>query len=75
MTDFHWSVDSIRAFILHGIEEFGVDRCMFASNFPVDSVMSDYNTLFNAFKEVVADFSDSEKQRLFHDNAERTYRI
>jgi predicted TIM-barrel fold metal-dependent hydrolase len=75
MTDFHWSVDSIRAFILHGIEEFGVDRCMFASNFPVDSVMSDYNTLFNAFKEVVADFSNSEKQKLFHDNAERTYRI
>ncbi|MBH64502.1 MAG: hypothetical protein CL569_19050 [Alphaproteobacteria bacterium] len=75
MTDFHWSVNSIRPFILHGIEAFGVDRCMFASNFPVDSVMSDYDTLFNAFKEVVADFSDSDKQKLFHDNAERTYRI
>jgi len=37
--------------------------------------MSDYDTLFNAFKEVVADFSDSDKQKLFHDNAERTYRI
>ncbi len=75
MTDFHWSVDSIRTFILDGIEVFGVDRCMFASNFPVDSVMSDYDTLFGAFKSVVEDFSDSEKRKLFHDNAARTYRI
>lgn len=75
MTDFHWSVDSIRTFILDGIEIFGVDRCMFGSNFPVDSVMSDYDTLFDAFKAVVEDFSDSEKRKLFHDNAARTYRI
>lgn len=75
MTDFYWSVDSIRTFILDGIEIFGVDRCMFASNFPVDSVMSSYDTLFDAFKDVVEDFSDAEKQKLFHDNAERVYRI
>ena len=75
MTDFHWSVDSIRPFILDGIEIFGVDRCMFGSNFPVDGVMSDYDTLFDAFRTVVEDFSDSEKRKLFHDNAARTYRI
>ena len=75
MTDFYWSVDSIRGFILDGIEYFGIDRSMFASNFPVDSVMSDYDTLYNAFKEVVKDFSDDEKQKLFHDNAERVYRL
>ena len=75
MTDFYWSVDSIRTFILDGIEIFGVDRCMFASNFPVDSVMSSYDSLFDAFKDVVEDFSDAEKQKLFHDNAERVYRI
>ena len=75
MTDFYWSADSIRTFILDGIEIFGVDRCMFASNFPVDSVMSSYDTLFDAFKNVVEDLSDAEKQKLFHDNAERVYRI
>ena len=75
MTDFYWSVDSIRTFILDGVEIFGVDRCMFASNFPVDSVMSDYDTLFDAFKLVVEDFSESEKRKLFYDNAARTYRI
>jgi len=75
MTDFYWSVESIRTFILDGIEIFGVDRCMFASNFPVDSVMSSYDTLFDAFKDVVKDFSDAEKQKLFHDNAGRVYRI
>ena len=48
---------------------------MFASNFPVDSVMSDYDTLFDAFKLIVEDFSESEKRKLFYDNAARTYRI
>jgi predicted TIM-barrel fold metal-dependent hydrolase len=75
MTDLHWSVDSIRPLILDGIELFGVDRCMFASNFPVDKVMSDYDTLFNAFKSVVSDFSAADRQKLFHDNAERIYRL
>ena len=75
VTDFYWSVDSIRGFIIDGIEIFGIDRSMFASNFPVDSVMSDYDTLYNAFKEVVKDFSDNEKRKLFHDNAKCTYRI
>ena len=75
MTDFYWSVDSIRTFILDGIEFFSVDRCMFASNFPVDSVMSDYDTLFDAFKLIVEDLSESEKRKLFYDNAARIYRI
>ena len=50
MTDFYWSVDSIRGFIIDGIEIFGIDRSMFASNFPVDSVMSDYDTLLQCLQ-------------------------
>lgn len=54
---------------------FGVDRCMFASNFPVDKLLSDYDRLYNAFREIVKDFSTAEKQKLFNANAERFYRI
>jgi predicted TIM-barrel fold metal-dependent hydrolase len=57
------------------IEQFGVDRCMFESNFPVDSVSFGYPVVWNAFKRITADASKSEKAALFHDTATRVYRI
>jgi predicted TIM-barrel fold metal-dependent hydrolase len=75
MGDWKWTVDSIRPFVLHAIEAFGVERCMFASNFPVDKLFSSYDDVFNAFKEITRDFSAQERAALFHDNAERVYRL
>ncbi len=75
MMDRNWTADSIRPLVLETIDIFGVDRCMFASNFPVDSLMSDYGTLWNAFDEITAGFSEGERRRLFHDNAQRYYRL
>ena len=62
-------------YYLHVIEQFGVERCMFESNFPVDKASYSYNVMWNSFKRIVADFSDSEKAALFHDTATRAYRI
>ena len=67
--------DAYRPFILHCINCFGVDRCMFASNFPMDKVSSGYTQLFNAFKLIVADYSDEDKKKLFCDNAKRVYKL
>ena len=57
------------------IEQFGPDRCMFESNVPPDKVSSSYNVLFNAFKRLSKDYSDSERASLFHDTATKVYRI
>ena len=62
-------------YYLHVIEQFGVERCMFESNFPVDKASYSYNVMWNSFKRIVADFSDSEKAALFHDTATKAYRI
>jgi predicted TIM-barrel fold metal-dependent hydrolase len=59
----------------HAIDCFGVDRCMFESNFPVDKQSCSYAVLWNAFKKMVADASESEKSALFHDTATRVYRL
>ena len=75
MTDPKWSTDSIRPFVLETIDIFGAERCMFASNFPVDSLFSSYDTLFDAYRAIVSDFSAAEQAMLFHDNAERYYRL
>jgi predicted TIM-barrel fold metal-dependent hydrolase len=59
----------------HAIDCFGVERCMFESNFPVDRQSCSYHVLWNAFKKLVADASPTEKQWLFHDAAAKAYRL
>jgi predicted TIM-barrel fold metal-dependent hydrolase len=62
-------------YVLHAIECFGAQRCMFESNFPVDKVSCSYLVLWNSFKRLAAGASPSEKAALFHDTAVRTYRL
>lgn len=57
------------------IEQFGPDRCMFESNFPVDKVSYSYTVVYNAFKRLSQGYSAAERATLFHDTAVRVYRI
>ena len=59
----------------HAIDCFGPQRCMFESNFPVDKASCSYAVLWNAFKKLVADASETEKSWLFHDAAAAAYRL
>lgn len=75
MIDHAWTIDSIRPWVEGCIEAFGVDRCMFGTNWPVDSLFSDYATLVNAYREIVAGYAADEQDAMFRRNAERFYRI
>ena len=75
MGDHNWTVESIRPYVLSCIEAFGVPRSIFATNWPVDSLFSSYDTLIDAYTEIVSDFSDDEKMDLFARNTEALYRI
>ena len=66
----NWTAEDIRPFVLDTIEIVGIDRCMFASNFPVDSLFSDYATVWRAYDEITSDFSESDRAKLFRENAE-----
>ncbi|WP_288903630.1 amidohydrolase family protein [uncultured Sneathiella sp.] len=68
-------MEATRRFYEHVIEQFGPKRCMFESNFPVDKVSCSYNVLWNSFKRLTANYSDTEKADLFHDTANRVYRL
>lgn len=65
--------DVQRPYYLHAIETLGPNRCMFESNFPVEKVSVSYHVLWNAFKKIVADFSEDEKDDLFRGSATRAY--
>lgn len=60
-------------YVMGCIEAFGVERCMFESNFPVDKGMYGYGVLWNTFKRLTRDFSGSERVALFSGVATRTY--
>jgi L-fuconolactonase len=57
------------------IELFGVQRCMFESNFPVDKTAASYDTIWNAFKRITAGASADQKAALYSGTARKVYRI
>ena len=61
--------------MLTSIETFGVDRCFFGSNWPVDWLWSTYDELIDAYTEIISSFSRDEQVRLFSGTAEGIYRI
>ncbi|MGA2836232.1 MAG: amidohydrolase family protein [Acidimicrobiales bacterium] len=67
-------VDAFAPWIEYAIEAFGVDRCMFASNFPVDSMYGTFDELYTVFSEVTAGLDAGSRAKLFAGNAERVYR-
>lgn len=75
MVDRAWTVDGIRPFVLTAIELFGVDRAMFASNFPVDKIHGAFSAHYGAYDTITEEFSDDERARLFGATARNIYRL
>jgi predicted TIM-barrel fold metal-dependent hydrolase len=67
--------EAFRPWIEHAIEAFGPDRCMFASNFPVDGIHGTLDDLWSTCATLAADLDDATRDQLFAGTAERTYRI
>ena len=75
MFDPQWTIDSTRVFVEKTIQIFGIERCMFASNFPVDKIFNTFDNYWESFKEITKDYSENDKKLLFSSNAEKYYRI
>jgi len=75
MCDNHWTVESIRPWVMTCIETFGVERSFFGSNWPVDRLYSSYPDVLDAYAEIIKGFSRAEQEALFFANAERIFRI
>jgi predicted TIM-barrel fold metal-dependent hydrolase len=67
--------ETLGPYYRHCIEEFGPDRCMFESNFPVDKASCSYTVLWNCFKRLSREFGEGERAALLHDTAVRAYRL
>ena len=70
-------IELLYPYYCHCIDAFGIERCMFESNFPVDRECISYRSLWNLFKRIAEKFgaSDGDKQDLFSGTASRAYRL
>ena len=70
-----WTEELIRPYVLEAIDIFGIDRCMFASNFPTDGAFSTMRAVWEAFFSIAKVFTPEERDKLFAANAIRHYRL
>jgi predicted TIM-barrel fold metal-dependent hydrolase len=67
-----WRASDNKAVVEELLSSFGADRCMFASNFPVDSLVATYGTIVEGFRELVP---KPAHHKFFWENAHRIYRL
>ncbi len=68
-------IDERGGYFHHAIRCFGPERCLFESNFPVDSVSLSYGTLWNAYKLIAMDYGSAARRALLAETARRVYRM
>ena len=70
-----WTLEANGPVIRDALAIFGASRCMFASNFPVDSLCGSFADIVSGFARAVADRPEAEQDALFRGNAVRIYRL
>jgi predicted TIM-barrel fold metal-dependent hydrolase len=70
-----WSIERNRCVILDTIGIFGEDRCMFASNFPVDGLTGNLGTIYAGFAAATEKLGLETQGKLLAGNARRIYRL
>ena len=68
-----WPVASIRPYVQYLLEQFGPDRLMWGSDWPIALVTSDYRGTYEAMKEAIGPLSADQELHLFSTNATNFY--
>ena len=69
------SVALWRPVVEETVAMFGAHRCMYGSNYPIESIWTSYANIFDTMQECLASLPAADKRLIFHDNAARAYRI
>lgn len=72
-----WNVDTLRPWVEAMIEDFGCERLIFSSNWPVMTLMSTYELWTDALNEILekVGVSSNQKDMLMGGTAEKVYRL
>ncbi|MFK8083965.1 MAG: amidohydrolase [Granulosicoccus sp.] len=75
MFDTQRSAGSVKPLIDIVLDEFGPERVMFGSNFPVDKLMGGYDDLLQIVATNLQQLDRTQQSAIWHDNAARVYRL
>lgn len=75
LKDRAWDYEDNRRVVLDAISIFGIERAMFASNFPVAGLRIGYGPLVEAMSRMLADRTPEDRERFFWRNAAAFYRL
>lgn len=75
MFDRNWTAESVKPFVYDCLGFFGIDRCMYASNYPVDGLACSYVDIWTKFFEASEELTAEEREKLFSKNANCFYRL
>jgi predicted TIM-barrel fold metal-dependent hydrolase len=64
-----------RPVIERTIDMFGPSRCLFGSNFPIESLWTGYGELLRVFRACLSAYGEEEQRAVLHDTASRLYRL
>lgn len=70
-----WTIDELRPAWDVAIEAFGPDRLMFGSDWPVCRLVSSYGEVVSAARDLVAELTSSEQDRVLGGTAVEVYRL
>lgn len=70
-----WTYDQVAPYVSRAIEAFGFGRIMFGGDWPVVNMASSYRDWVTLVDRVTAGVPRDDLRRLYHDNAQRYYRL
>ena len=63
----------LRSFLRHAVAEFGPERCMFGSDWPVASLTTTYDGWLDTVCDAIADQTAADQDRIMNQTAETVY--
>jgi predicted TIM-barrel fold metal-dependent hydrolase len=69
------SVELWQPVIRETLSMFGAERCVYGSNYPIEKLWTTYDRIIAVMQECTAHLNAADRRAVFHDNAQRLYRL
>lgn len=70
-----WTTDRVRPWLRAATDTFGPERCMLGSDLPIERLRSGFGRLYDAYRDIFVDLTDTAHDALFAGTAKRWYRV
>jgi predicted TIM-barrel fold metal-dependent hydrolase len=71
----HAILEAVRPYVEHCLEQFGWDRVVWGSDWPVCTITSDVRAWVAVTRKLIATATEIDQRKLLHENARRIYRL